>query len=140
MPSTGQQAVIYIDSDEDDHLLTGSLLHTLAPERPVYYFDRAEEALTYLKTSDQQPFLILSEILLPGMTGLELRQAIQEDEELRRRCIPFVFISNPIPVIEQAFDLTVQGFFEKKDNRQQQEQELSLIFNYWQTSFRPNRS
>lgn len=141
LTSTGQEAIIYIDSDEDDHLLIGSLLNTLAPERPVRYFDRAEKALSYLQETDLQPFIILCEILLPGMTGLELRQFIQNDELLRKRCIPFVFISNPIiePIIEQAFDLTVQGFFEKKDNRQQQEQELALILNYWQTSFHPNK-
>ena len=140
-PSTGQEAIIYIDSDEDDQLLIGSLFNTIAPERPVHYFDRAEAALTYLKQTDQQPFIILCEILLPGMTGLELRQVIQDDDALRKRCIPFVFMSNPVvpTVIEQAFELTVQGIFEKKDSRKQQEQELALIFRYWQTSFHPNK-
>jgi len=97
--------------------------------------------LTYLKQTDQQPFIILCEILLPGMTGLELRQIIQDDDALRKRCIPFVFMSNPVvpTVIEQAFELTVQGIFEKKDSRKQQEQELALIFRYWQTSFHPNK-
>ncbi|QJD81669.1 response regulator [Spirosoma rhododendri] len=138
----GSQTIVYIDSDHDDHFLIGTLFNEIAPERPVRYFSSAEPALAYLRQSEQQPFIILCEVMLRGMSGLELRETIQADEQLVKRCIPFIFMSNPVTqhLIEKAFGLTVQGFFEKSASRQQQKQELELIFKYWQTSYHPNRT
>ncbi len=140
-PQTDPRVILYIDSDEDDHFLFGSLLKTVAPDCTLQSFMRAEDALAYLQKTEQPPFLILCEVLLPGMTGLELRRTIYADEQLRKRSIPFVFVSDPViqSVIEEAFELTVQGFFEKSHNRQQQLEDLTLILNYWQTSFHPNK-
>jgi two-component system, chemotaxis family, chemotaxis protein CheY len=37
-----------------------------------------EEALTYLNTTDQEVVLILSDINMPGMTGLQLLKKVKE--------------------------------------------------------------
>ncbi len=52
---------------------------------------------------------------MPIMNGLELRRHIQENEGLRKKSIPFVFLSTAArpKEVEEAYNLTVQGFFVK---------------------------
>ena len=77
---------------------------------------------------------------MPVMNGLELRKKIQEDAQLRRQSIPFVFLSTaarPKEVME-AYDLTVQGFFVKASQLAEMEKSLELIFRYWMNCKHPN--
>jgi CheY-like chemotaxis protein len=44
----------------------------------------------------QQPFVIISDINLPESSGMECKQQIDNDENLRLKSIPFVFLSTSI--------------------------------------------
>jgi CheY-like chemotaxis protein len=58
--------------------------------------------------------MILSDINMPVMNGISFKREIDSDEILKRKCIPFVFIStSPLPLMKQISDLSIQGFFEK---------------------------
>lgn len=125
--------IIFIESDEDEDMLIGDMLRSMVPTHPLIRFATADQALAHLKTDNRQPFLILCEIDLPGMSGLELRQALLTDELLRKKSIPFVFLANPVSpdVVERAYELTVQGFLDKKLTLAEQRDDLQLIIDYW---------
>src|SRR5438093_7480556 len=53
--------------------------------------NNGEEALKYLKSKIEMPFVIISDQDMPKMTGIELKQEIEKDEILRMLGIPFVF-------------------------------------------------
>ncbi len=74
------------------------------------------------------------------MNGLELRRKIQEDERIRKKSIPFVFLSTAArrKEVEEAYDLTVQGFFVKASQLSDMERALELILTYWQQCKHPN--
>ncbi len=55
----------------------------------VYPFGNAESALEFCQ--QHTPNLIISDVQLPGMSGLEFRQALQADARLEK--IPFVFLT-----------------------------------------------
>ena len=96
--------IIFIDDDEDDHLLLKPIWQSVAPNNPLLVFTNGEQALDYLRSTDQRPFLIISEVSLQMMNGLELRRQIEEDRSLRRRAIPFIFFTHPIhrKMVEEA--------------------------------------
>lgn len=50
---------------------------------------------------------------MPGTSGLELRKKINEDEERKRKTIPFIFLTTTAgaTAIKEAYLLSVQGFF-----------------------------
>lgn len=133
--------IILIDDDEDDQLLLKPLLETIAPNSPILLFSDGEEAIEFLRTTDQRPFLIISEISMQKMTGLELRRQIEQDGQLRKRAIPFIFFTHPVykHLIEEAYDLTIQGFFEKKVNVRAIRSQLEAIVAYWSNCLHPNR-
>ena len=71
-------------------LLELALLH------PILVFANGQAALDYLMTTTQVSFLIIAEISIPGMSGLELRQQIDQNPGLRKKCISFIFMTNPV--------------------------------------------
>jgi hypothetical protein len=69
---------------------------------------------------------------MPKMDGITFKKTIDSCEVLKKRCIPFVFISTaPTPFIKQICDLSVQGFFEKGNTLSQLNETLRIILKYW---------
>ncbi|AUD03847.1 response regulator [Spirosoma pollinicola] len=133
--------IIFIDADEDDHDMFKQAIAELNLTHPVLVFSEGKTALNYLTTTHQLPFLIISEISMPGMSGLELRQQIDKDSQLRRKCIPFIFMTHPVidSLIEEAYELTIQGMFEKKVTFEAWKTQLAAIIAYWTECQHPKR-
>ena len=75
--------ILLIEDDEDDQLLISQAIHRLALANPVHIFHNGQEALAYLEATKEQPFLILCDINMPLLNGLELRAEINQNEYLR---------------------------------------------------------
>lgn len=131
--------IICEDDREDIELLEGIFISLQVPNQRRYYED-GQPILDYLRTTKEQPFIILSNIKVRGMDGLELRAQIQQDDYLRKKGIPFVFLSTDArkEVVEKAFELTVQGFFEKQNTVKGVEQQIRQILDYWSSCRHPN--
>ncbi len=132
--------IIIIDDDIDDQEILETVFASLQIENPTVFFSSCEEALRYLETTTDKPFIILCDINLPRMNGFELRQKINEDQFLREKSIPFVFWSTTAhpDAVKKAYDLTVQGFFKKKGNMQDIADEVRIVLDYWKSCVHPN--
>lgn len=135
-----QGAILLIDDDRDDRELIEEVLNDVKAEHQVVSFASGEEALDYLKSATGQPFLILSDINMPVMDGIELRRQVNENEALRKKSIPFVFLSTTATnkSVEEAYEMSVQGFFQKPSSVQELGSLLLLICDYWQKCRHPN--
>jgi CheY-like chemotaxis protein len=49
-----------------------------------------------MKTQKVDPFLIISDINVPGEDGFNLRKSILEDKDIKNKGVPFVFWSNTV--------------------------------------------
>ncbi len=75
------------------------------------------------------------------MDGLELRRAINENSFLKKKSIPFIFISefaDPDDV-SAAYELSVQGFFIKPNSVDDLQAKMKMIVQYWDNCGEPNR-
>ena len=134
--------LIIVDDDIDDEEIVREALTELAVPNKVHYFSNGETALQYLQTTAEQPFLILCDVNMPKMGGIELKRQIDADPELRSKSIPFIFFTTTVDegaVVESYTTLTVQGFFRKSNRYEELKDILSLITNYWKHSYHPNR-
>lgn len=132
--------IIIVEDDPDDQHMFQSIFETLNYPNNIRIFEDGIAALDYLLITKEQPFLILCDVNLPKMNGLELRARICENEYLHRKSIPFVFLSTSDneDVVISAYNLTVQGFFVKRDNYQDMVNDLRMIYVYWATCKHPN--
>jgi CheY-like chemotaxis protein len=133
--------IVFIDDDEEDHMMFTQLMEEVAPQSQIQFFASGQPAIEYLRDTQERPFLIISEIRMNGMNGLELRRQIEQDPLLRRRSIPFIFFTAPVHkhLVEEAYELTIQGFFEKHHRLEDMQQQLRAIVDYWSNCLHPNR-
>lgn len=74
------------------------------------------------------------------MSGLELRRKISEDEELKKKSIPFVFLTTSATqyAVSAAYEMSVQGFFEKPHSFGELAKLLNELCTYWKNCRHPN--
>ena len=132
--------IILIDDDEDDQYLIELSLKALKLVNEIKKFENGEEALHYLSTTEDQPSLILCDINMPVMNGLELCRHLNDNEQLREKAVPFVFLTTAAnaQLVKEAYKNTVQGFFKKAADYTTLEKQISSIVDYWQTCLHPN--
>ena len=125
--------IVIVEDDQDDQDLIDDVFGALRIQYERRFFRDGVEALQYLKTTSEQPFLIICDINMPIMDGIELRAAIQADERLRKKSIPFIFLSTDASpaAVRKAYDLTVQGFFQKANTFSEMQTMLEYIVEYW---------
>ena len=138
MSKTGP--IILVEDDVNDVDVVKAAITDNGITNPILCFYGAMQALDYLCTTTDKPFLILCDIRMQGMNGLEFRNAINDDDFLRKKAIPFVFLTAAVSqdIIDEAYDLTVQGFVEKPRDYGQLKKMLHNIFVYWSTCLHPN--
>lgn len=133
-------AIIIIEDDLDDQQFLADVFEELDYKNEIVFFSDGIKALAYIVDTSIEPFLILSDINMPKLNGIELRAKIYNNEELRMKCIPYLFFSTNAEqahVIE-AYSQSIQGFFIKPSSYEHLKQTLKLIVDYWLKCVSPN--
>ncbi|MDJ1502113.1 response regulator [Xanthocytophaga agilis] len=132
--------IIIIEDDQDDHFLMENVFTELQTRNQRLYFTKGIDALQYLQTTDQIPFLIICDLMLPQQSGIDLKKQIDQDPILRQRSIPFVFMSTSFrkELVSKAYlELTIQGVFQKPNDYDQLKRTLDLLIGYWSVCEHP---
>jgi CheY-like chemotaxis protein len=132
--------IIIIEDDPDDQLLLTEVFKDLNFNNEIIFFEDGEKALEYLVKTAIEPFLILSDINMPKLNGMELREKIHTNEDLRIKCIPYLFFSTSAEQkhIVDAYSKSVQGFFVKPHSFDKLKYTIKIIVDYWQECESPN--
>src|SRR4051812_47643546 len=91
MPGTGP--IVIVEDDIDDQHILEEVMSELAIPNERIFFTRSDDAINYLKTTTAQPFLIVCDINLPGLNGLQFKQQLDADDQLKKKSIPFIFFT-----------------------------------------------
>ena len=135
--------IIIIDDDIDDQEMLEEVIKDLKITNELIYFKMGEEAFKFLKETPKQPFLIFCDVNLLGQSGIEFKRQLDEDKQLRKKSIPFVFYSTSVDqadVNEAYTQMTVQGYFKKATSYDAMKKTIALIINYWEHCKHPNVS
>ena len=132
--------IVVIEDDAEDQEILVEIFKNLDYKNPIIYFSDGEEALQFLIDTKIKPFLILSDINMPKLTGFELRQKVHTNEDLNLKCIPYLFFTTTSAqkAIVDAYSQSVQGFFIKANSSDKLESTIKKIIEYWQECEAPN--
>ena len=132
--------VIIIEDDEDDQEFLKQVFKKLDYPNEVIFFSDGQAALEYLNHPSILPFLILSDINLPKLSGFELRDKLKTDADLAIKCIPYLFFSTAVnqKMVIDAYSASAQGFFVKQNSMAALEKTISVIMEYWKMCAAPN--
>ncbi len=133
------EPIILIEDDKDDCDLFINAFRDLGIKNEVICFEDAITALNYLKKTKTKTLLIICDINMPVMNGLQLLKEINDDPVLRAKRIPFIYFStsNSPKEINEAYDLNCQGYFIKSPSFHKLKIDLSSILHYWKNTVHP---
>ncbi len=132
--------VIIIEDDADDRDFLKEVFQKLKYPNELIFFSNGQEALDFLNSSKIVPFIILSDINMPKLSGIELRTKLKTDASLTLKCIPYLFFSTALnqKAVIDAYSMSVQGFFVKQASIEELEKTITVIMEYWKRCAAPN--
>lgn len=132
--------IIIIEDDTDDQDILSEIFNELNYTNQIIFFSDSQQALDYLIDTDTEPFLVLSDINMPKLNGIELREKVHNNEDLRLKSIPYLFFTTSAEQkhVVDAYSRSIQGFFIKPHSYEQLKSMLIKIVEYWQECQSPN--
>jgi CheY-like chemotaxis protein len=133
-------AIIIIEDDADDQVLFSEVFEELNYKNKIIFFNDGQEGLDYLIGNSIEPFIVISDINMPKLNGLELRKQIHENESLRLKTIPYLFFTTSAAqeAVIEAYSKSIQGFFVKPSSFAGLKNTMKTIVEYWQKCESPN--
>jgi CheY-like chemotaxis protein len=126
------------DSDEDVFLLERAYKKAQLTN-PLKIVSDGEQVLAYLKGegvyADRQtypfPALLLLDIKMPRMDGLEVLSAIRQNPELKRLVVIMLTASSLEKDVNRAFDLQANSYLVKPSDTDGMVNTLGTVKDYW---------
>ena len=125
--------ILVIEDDTDDQEAIKDIFGKIGCQNEVIFFKSGPLFLKYICDGTIRPFLVFSDVSLPGMNGFEIRDAMLADSNLQLTTIPYIFFSSSSSerVVRKAFSLPIQGYFLKPSSYKELEHLLRSIIEYW---------
>lgn len=132
--------IIIIEDDIDDQEILNDVFISLNYANEIIFFSNGEQALSYLIESHVEPFIIFSDINMPKLSGMELRDKVHENEDLRIKSIPYLFFTTSAQQkdVIDAYSKSIQGFFVKPTAYSDIKDTIKTIIEYWLKCVSPN--
>jgi CheY-like chemotaxis protein len=133
-------AIIIVEDDTDDQEMFTKVFEELNYKNKIVFFNDGQEALSYLTSKTSEPFIVFSDINMPKLNGIELRNKIHENEDIRLKTIPYLFFTTSAAqeAVVDAYSKSIQGFFIKPSSFEDLKSLIKTIVEYWQKCESPN--
>jgi CheY-like chemotaxis protein len=125
--------IIILEDDQDDQELVEVAIKEIGIGNSIIFLNNGEEGLKYLRTTKERPCIIISDLKMPKIDGLEFKMQIERDPTLQQMNIPFVFLTTTgyeVAKNNVYSRITVQGFFIKPANFNELKIILKTIFDF----------
>lgn len=127
--------ILLVEDDQVDVMTVKRALKEIKVNNPVVNPENGEEALKYLRDpASEKPCIILLDINMPIMNGIEFLQVMKHDAQLKR--IPVVVLTTSSEQQDKinSFDLGVAGYMAKPVDYRQFVEIMRTIDAYWTIS------
>ena len=132
------KSILLVEDDQVDVMTVKRALKEIHVTNPVVNLENGEEALKYLRDpKSEKPCIILLDLNMPIMNGIEFLQIAKQDAQLRR--IPVVVLTTSEEQQDKvnSFDLGVAGYMAKPVDYRQFVEVMRTIDAYWTISELP---
>ena len=150
-------AVYVVDDGADYRFLVQKVFNQFLPQYTVTLFPGGKALLNHLQTSSVRPALILLDLHMPGMSGLQTLMQLKQDQldidaapagpvlvgsapvDRPLRSIPVVMVtsSSSAQEIQACYEAGANSCLAKPVGFDPLRQRLTLVCNYWVDTNRP---
>ena len=141
--NTATATLLLVDDDEIDSQCVIRSFRKAKIANPITRAHDGIEALDILRGTAQisplkKPYLVLLDINMPRMNGLEFLSEIRKDENLQDAVVFMLTTSENHNDIASAYDQHVAGYIVKQNAGDDFVQLVNLLDKYWQVVVMPN--
>ena len=130
MRSSRTVTILLVEDDEVDVKALRWAFDKLKIANPLVIASDGVDALEKLADLPR-PYLVISDINMPRMNGIELLRRIRQSDEYRDSIVFMLTTSNDEQDKIDAYDLNVAGYMLKSDMGTSFQRAIALIENYW---------
>lgn len=129
--------ILLVEDDHVDVLTTRRALKEIHVTNPLVVCENGEEGLAYLRGTAERPCLVLLDLNMPIMNGIEFLENVKSDASLRR--IPTVVLTTSEEQEDKlrSFDLGAAGYMPKSLDYRRFVEVMRSIDTYWTMSELP---
>jgi len=131
--------ILLVEDDRVDTMTVQRAFKDLKVTNPLVCTVNGEEALEYLRSEgNKKPCIVLLDLNMPKMNGIEFLKIIKEDGELKK--IPIVVLTTSKDEQDkiESFKLGVAGYIVKPTDYKKFIEAVRTIELYWTLSELPN--
>ncbi len=132
-----ERSVLIIDDSEDDILLTKMVLAKIERKIKTDTALNGEAGLALLRCTSALPSLVLLDLKMPKLDGIEVLRKIRDDERLRFLPVVIVTHSELESDREASYKAGANSFLHKAVDIDHFRRELEQVMNDWMTSGNP---
>ena len=124
--------ILLVEDDQVDTMTVKRALKEIHVTNPLIHLENGEEAVHYLRDAEREkPCIILLDLNMPIMNGIEFLQVVKHDDYLRR--IPVVVLTTSEEQQDKvnSFNLGVAGYMAKPVDYRQFVEVMRSIDAYW---------
>ncbi len=133
------KTILLVEDDEIDIMTVKRAVKKLNVTNPLAVANNGEEAIQYLEDHiDDLPGIILLDINMPRMNGLEFLGVIKKDERFIRIPVIVLTTSKEHQDRYESFNLNVAGYMVKPVDFADFTKVIGIIHKYWSTSLYPD--
>ena len=132
--------VLLVEDDSVNAMAVIRVFKDLRIPKHVVHMENGEEGLKYLNDNTlEKPDLILLDLNMPGMNGVEFLRIIKNDPVLKRIPVVMFTASDDERNIEECFALNVAGYIIKPFDTEVFEKIIRTVAVYWSCSELPKK-
>ncbi len=127
--------ILLVEDDQVDVMTVKRAMQEIHVTNTVVNCENGEEALKFLRDPDnEKPCIILLDLNMPIMNGIEFLRVIKQDELLKRIPVVVLTTSEEQPDKIKSFDLGVAGYMAKPVDYRQFVEVMRTLDAYWTIS------
>ena len=131
--------ILLVEDDDVDVMTVKRALKDLNIKNRLVNTANGEEALEYLKNNgNKKPCIILLDLNMPKMNGIEFLQVVKADDTLKKIPIIVLTTSSQQQDIVESFRLSVAGYIVKSVDYAEYTEAINIINLYWSLSKLPS--
>ena len=126
--------LLLIEDDNIEALKFNRILSELRPQYKIIEARNGEQALEILSVDTSIPDLILLDLNMPRMNGLEFLNILKKDQRLKYLPVVVLTTSKNRKDVKESYNIGIAGYVMKPLRYEDYKTQLNIILNYWSTN------